>query len=369
MAPTTSSPTMSGIPPCSGVKSGSATMAVRPFLMISSNVRVGFLKSAAVRALPTEMVAPAANVPSSRSSTMRLPPSSTTAMAPPGALSRRASPIAVATTCRAPSSVSAFFSATCASTAPVIATMSAATAKPMSFFMALPRTDWPPPAAPALPARRVGGSSVTYVLARLPGHRDRSGERRLAENDLGPRAPHLHLGDVRDVRRQRDRRVDLVVLQLQPVEQVHRALRVDDLPVRIRRAWHREVRRQAEDVLAATVLVSHRAAGHGLAGERRGDVGGEADGRVQQRDGDCEQEHHTTHIQSPCVGTPVRGGRGGRAVSASARVRHLPLGWKQNGGGEIRGRSTAGPCGGSAARAAPCVPGAVAISPRPPSRR
>jgi len=129
---------MSGIPPCSGVKSGSATMAVRPFLMISSNVRVGFLKSAAVRALPTEMVAPAANVPSSRSSTMRLPPSSTTAMAPPGALSRRASPIAVATTCRAPSSVSAFFSATCASTAPVIATMSAATAKPMSFFMALP---------------------------------------------------------------------------------------------------------------------------------------------------------------------------------------------------------------------------------------
>ena len=41
-----------------------ATMAVRPLAMTSSKNFVGFLKRAAVRALPMEMFAPAANVPS-----------------------------------------------------------------------------------------------------------------------------------------------------------------------------------------------------------------------------------------------------------------------------------------------------------------
>src|SRR5947207_1829700 len=48
--------------------------------------RVGFLKRTAVRALPIEMVAPIAKLPSSRSSAIRLPPSSTMAITPPGAL-------------------------------------------------------------------------------------------------------------------------------------------------------------------------------------------------------------------------------------------------------------------------------------------
>lgn len=80
--------------------------------MMSSKALVGFLKSAAVRALPIEMVAPAAKVPSRRSRTTRLPPSSTMAMAPPGAPSRRASPMAVAVISRAASRVSAFLSTT-----------------------------------------------------------------------------------------------------------------------------------------------------------------------------------------------------------------------------------------------------------------
>ena len=92
MPPTICPSTRNGTPPWSGVNSpsGSATMAVRPPAMMSSKALVSFLNSAAVRALPTEMVAPAAKVPSSRSSAIRLPPSSTTAITPPGALSRRA---------------------------------------------------------------------------------------------------------------------------------------------------------------------------------------------------------------------------------------------------------------------------------------
>ena len=69
-----------GTPPCSGVKSSSATIGVRPLPMMSSKTLVGFLNSAAVRALPIEIFAPAAKVPSRRSRDMRLPPSSTMAI-------------------------------------------------------------------------------------------------------------------------------------------------------------------------------------------------------------------------------------------------------------------------------------------------
>ena len=55
-------------------------------LISSSKKRVGLLKRTAVRAFPIEIVAPIANVPSRRSSAMRLPPSSTTAITPPDAL-------------------------------------------------------------------------------------------------------------------------------------------------------------------------------------------------------------------------------------------------------------------------------------------
>lgn len=89
-------------------------MAVRPFLMISSKARVGFLNSAAVRALPIEMFAPAAKVPSSLARATRFPPSSTTAMTPPGAPTRFASAFAAAMTFSAPSRLNVFFSTNCA---------------------------------------------------------------------------------------------------------------------------------------------------------------------------------------------------------------------------------------------------------------
>ena len=84
--------------------------------MISSNARVGFLKSAAVRAFPVLMRPAAANVPSMRERASRFPPSSTTATAPV-VLRRRSSDNAAATTFSAPASVKVFFSTTCAGTA------------------------------------------------------------------------------------------------------------------------------------------------------------------------------------------------------------------------------------------------------------
>src|SRR5216117_3334894 len=85
--PPTTCPSMTiGIPPIKGVNPSTAVIAVRPLLINSSKKRVGFLKRTAVRALPIEMVAPMANVPSRRSSAIRLPPSSTTAITAPGAL-------------------------------------------------------------------------------------------------------------------------------------------------------------------------------------------------------------------------------------------------------------------------------------------
>lgn len=55
MAPITWTSSIRGMPPWSGVKSLRATIAVRPPLMISSKAFVGFLKTAAVRALPIAM--------------------------------------------------------------------------------------------------------------------------------------------------------------------------------------------------------------------------------------------------------------------------------------------------------------------------
>src|SRR5713226_8548818 len=79
-----------GMPPIRGVKFSRAVITVRPLpleLMSSSKKRVGFLNMTAVLALPMEMLAPAENVPSSRSKAIKFPPSSTTAMTPPGACS------------------------------------------------------------------------------------------------------------------------------------------------------------------------------------------------------------------------------------------------------------------------------------------
>src|SRR5919106_309039 len=116
IAPITWPPTSIGTPPWSGVKSGSdgsAAMAVRPPLITFSKKLVGRRNSAAVRALPIEISAPAANVPSRRSSATTWPPASTTAIAPPTFL-RLASATAAAITRLAASSVRPFCSTTCA---------------------------------------------------------------------------------------------------------------------------------------------------------------------------------------------------------------------------------------------------------------
>lgn len=55
-------------------------MEVRPLLTVSSNVSVGFLKIAAVRAFPIEMFAAAGKLLSESSNAIKLPPSSTIAM-------------------------------------------------------------------------------------------------------------------------------------------------------------------------------------------------------------------------------------------------------------------------------------------------
>ncbi len=75
MPPTISPLTMIGMPPCSGVNHVTAAtgiIASRPLLIVSSMPRVGRLNITAVRALPTEMSAPAGNVPSRRSTRMHV---------------------------------------------------------------------------------------------------------------------------------------------------------------------------------------------------------------------------------------------------------------------------------------------------------
>jgi hypothetical protein len=135
------------------VKSLSAVIAVRPLLISSSKTRVGLLKSAAVRALPIEMLAPAANVPSNRSSAIKFPPSSTTAITPPGAFLAAPSAFAAAITLRAPSSDSEGLSSVCADAAPANATNNAAPLT--SFFITISFSRWrwgPAPIASCFPA-------------------------------------------------------------------------------------------------------------------------------------------------------------------------------------------------------------------------
>src|SRR5262249_34263393 len=156
---------------------------VRPFAMTSSKNLVGFLKRTAVRALPIEMLAPAAKVPSILSSAIRFPPSSTTAITPVE-LVFLASAIAAAMAFLAPSSVRVFF----APTAWPRAAMGAApirSSAASAFFIAfmssssnLGSTDRPrvwflfPAASPAvLEARaRIGAKLDQRTLMDIPGY-------------------------------------------------------------------------------------------------------------------------------------------------------------------------------------------------------
>src|SRR5436309_2390384 len=192
--------------------------------MICSNALVGFLKSAAVRALPMEMLAPAAKVPSIRSSAMRLPPSSTTAMTPPGALLFLASAFAAAMICSAPESVSVCLLAVCER--PFCEKTWSSTAKAntanMNLINFIMRTSSVAPRRTPMPR------GAECVVAICPGELlYGSAKGCFAEIGLGPGAPDDHLGDVRHVSWDNDRLLKAVAeraLQFQLVELIDDAV-------------------------------------------------------------------------------------------------------------------------------------------------
>jgi hypothetical protein len=63
-------------------------------------------------------------------------------------------------------------------------------------------------------------------------------------------APHLHLGDVRDVIGDDNRFVHFVAFDHQTIEEIGLAVGVYDLPMRIRRLWWDEVIRERQRALA-----------------------------------------------------------------------------------------------------------------------
>src|SRR5439155_9809617 len=67
---------------------------------------------------------------------------------------------------------------------------------------------------------------------------------------LGKGTPHLHLGDVRDVLRDDDRFLDLLIFGHESVQEIRFPIRVHDLPMWIRRLWWHEVIRERERALA-----------------------------------------------------------------------------------------------------------------------
>src|SRR5712692_8480729 len=240
-----------GIPPWRGVKnaSGSAAMAVRPLLIMSSNTLVGFWKSTAVRAFPIEIFAPAANVPSRRSSAIRLPPASTTATTPPGALFSFAYASAAAITFLAPSSVSDFLSATwaCAVPASAIPAIAIVTARTFFAFIVFLSPSGPP-ADCVLPGQPASAEDELH---------NRGIKRGLAEQRLGKRAPDLNLGNILDVSRQSDALVVLAVLGLQAIQQVDLALGIHNLPVWVRGIRNLEIVGKGEDILPVDLSVGH----------------------------------------------------------------------------------------------------------------
>jgi hypothetical protein len=167
-APTISPSTMIGTPPRRGVKSLREIMGVRPALMRSSNTRVGHLKIAAVRALPIEIGPPAGKVLSSRSTAIRLPPSSTTAITPV-VLRRCASSTAAAMTRRAPSRSSDFLMTTSADARLVNAA---------------------PARTPATSENRL----VVRTMVSFPGGRGR-GLRHARQSSVPPLNPRYFTGD------------------------------------------------------------------------------------------------------------------------------------------------------------------------------
>src|SRR5436190_10499716 len=197
-------------------------MAVRPLLINSSKKRVGFLKSTAVRALPIEMVAPIAKVPSRRSSAIKFPPSSTTAITPPGALFFFAYSTAAAIAFFAPSRLIDFFSTIWAWVlAPTV--IITAMIVPVEIFI---KFLWGVRFA-VLAGYLLGPARAALVLF------DRVLEGGFAEICLSKRAPDLNLGDVGHVFGHRDLTVHLVAFDRQFLQQISVPFRIDDLPMRV----------------------------------------------------------------------------------------------------------------------------------------
>src|SRR6266481_3081858 len=71
-----------------------------------------------------------------------------------------------------------------------------------------------------------------------------------AEIRLSKGTPHLHFGDVRDVLRDDDRFLDLLIFGHESVQEVGLPVRVHDLPMWIGRLWRDEVVGKRERALA-----------------------------------------------------------------------------------------------------------------------
>src|SRR6185369_9105093 len=242
-----------GIPPTSGVKSFSAVITVRPLpleLTSSSKTRVGRLNNTDVRAFPIEILAPAAKVPSRRSNAMRLPPSSTTAITPPGACTLLASAFAAAITLSAPSSVSVFFSLVCPVNIAAVPTSNVST-ETHCFFMA------------CLLSREIGeDASPTASCALIVCLLHRRTEAGLAQVHFCEGAPDHDLGNVLHVLGDNDFLLVVVAQErfgLEFVEQIDVPVRIDYLPVRIWSVGNNEVIGQREDAFPILRAVSDRA--------------------------------------------------------------------------------------------------------------
>src|SRR6267154_2095293 len=209
----------------------------------------------AVRALPMEMFAPAANVPSSRDSAIRLPPASTTAITPPGDFTSSAFAFAAAMTRSAPSSVRVFFSAVWPNvTEPERSHTARNTILRKVITILFPYKIWS--------AGRRFLLEQRPALELWPELHHRGTEAGFAEIYFREGAPDHDLLDVLHVTGQHDfflvARAD-ERFGLEFIEQVDVSIGIDNLPVRVGRIGNHKVVRQRQNALAAPRAVGNGA--------------------------------------------------------------------------------------------------------------
>src|ERR1043166_4433997 len=191
-----------------------------------------------------EMFAPAAKVPSSRASAIRLPPASTTAITPPGDFSSCAFAFAAAMTRSAPSSVRVFLSGVWPKlTEPVRSHIARNTIVRKVITILFPYEIW------------MAGRRSTWndgpPLGLWPELHHRGAEAGFPEIYFREGAPDHDLLDVLHITRHYD--FLLVIgtderLGLELVEQVDVSIGIDNLPVRVGRIGNHKVVRQRKEI-------------------------------------------------------------------------------------------------------------------------